>query len=86
MRWRFWYRDVDLILSSDTNPESLRVLTEIYRRMSPQEKLRRVFSAYETGKALAMAGLRRLHPDASETEIWHLRARQHLGKGLYDDV
>jgi len=72
-----------MILSPDTSPESLRVLTEIYRKMSPAEKLQRVFSAYETGKALAMAGLRRLHPEASEVQIWHLWARQHLGQELY---
>ncbi len=72
-----------MTLSPDTSPESLRVLTEIYRKMSPAEKLRRVFSAYETGKALAKAGLRRLHPDASEAQIWHLWARQHLGEELY---
>lgn len=75
-----------MTLSPDTSPESLRVLTEIYRKMSPAEKLRRIFSAYETGKALAMAGLRRLHPDASEARIWHLWAKQHLGEELYRQV
>jgi len=72
-----------MILSPDTTQESLRILTEIYRKMSPEEKLRRVFSAYETGKTLAKAGLRRMHPYASETEIWHLWAKQHLGEELY---
>ncbi len=71
---------------SDTTKESLRVLTEIYRKMSPQEKLGQVFSAYETGKALAMAGLKRLYPDASSEEIWHRWARQHLGAELYEKV
>lgn len=72
-----------MIVSPDTSKESRRVLTELYQKMTPQEKLRRIFSAYETGKMLAMAGLRRLHPDASPTQIWHLWARQHLGEELY---
>ena len=71
---------------SDTTKESLRVLTEMYRRMSPQEKLRQVFSAYDTGKTLAMAGLKRLYPNASSDEIWHRWARQHLGTELYEKV
>jgi len=75
-----------MALSPDTTIESLRVLTELYRKMTPQEKLRQVFSAYETGKTLAIAGIRRLHPEASDSEIWHLWAKAHLGEALYRQV
>jgi len=42
----------------DTSPEAQQVLIDLYRKMPPGEKFRRVFDAYETGKMLAMAGLR----------------------------
>jgi hypothetical protein len=38
------------------------------------------------GQQLAMAGLRQLHPEADENQIWHLWAKQHLGDELYEEV
>lgn len=75
-----------MTLSPDTTVESFRILTQMYQKMTPQEKLQRIFSAYETGKALAMAGLRRLHPDTPDDQIWHMWARQHLGEQLHRQV
>lgn len=75
-----------MFLSPDTTRESQKALTELYRKMSPEQKFRRIFSAYETGRTLAMAGLRRLHPDASDSELWHLWAQKHLGDELYEEV
>ncbi|MFH1716945.1 MAG: hypothetical protein ABIF19_06310, partial [Planctomycetota bacterium] len=67
---------------SDTSPEAQQVLIDLYRKMPPGEKFRRVFDAYETGKLLAMAGLRQRYPGASEKKIWYLWAKQHLGDDL----
>jgi hypothetical protein len=70
----------------DTSPEAQRVLTQIYRRMTMEKRLRLVFDAYETGRALAMTGLRRRYPQASSKELWRLWARQHLGEELFSKV
>ena len=61
-------------------------MIDLYRKMPPAVKVRRIFSAYETGKILAMAGLRLLHPDASEKQIWYLWAKKHLGEKLFKQV
>jgi hypothetical protein len=71
---------------SDTSPAARKVLIDLWRKMPPEVKFRRVFEAYEFGKMLAMAGLRDRHPDASEERIWHLWAKQHLGGKLYEKV
>ena len=68
----------------DTSPEAKQVLIDLYRKMPPGEKFRRVFDAYETGKLLAMAGLRQRYPEASEKKIWYLWAKQHLGDDLHN--
>lgn len=70
----------------DTSSEARQVQIDIYRRMPVTVKVRRIFEAYQTGKLLAMAGLRVLHPQASEKKIWHLWAKQHLGDKLFKEV
>ena len=70
----------------DTSAEAQRVQIEIYRRMTAAEKTRCIFDAYNTGKALAMAGLRERYPDASEKKIRRMWAQEHLGKELFRQV
>jgi hypothetical protein len=71
---------------ADTSQEARQVLFDIYRRMSPAVKVRRIFEVYQTGKMLAMAGLRELHPNATEKQIWFLWAKRHLGEKLFNEV
>jgi len=71
---------------TDTSPEARQVLLDIYRKMSPAVKVRRIFDTYQTGKMLAMAGLRQLHPNATEKQIWLLWAKRHLGEKLFNEV
>ena len=71
---------------TDTTPEAMQVMTDLYRRMSPARKIELVFDAYHTGRQLAMAGIRIQHPNASKNEIWHLWAKHHLGENLYNKV
>jgi hypothetical protein len=70
----------------DTSPEAQQVLDEIYRKMPTTVKIRRIFEAYQTGKMLAIAGLRDRYPEASEKKIWYLWAKQHLGEKLFNEV
>ncbi len=71
---------------SDTSPEARRVQYDLYRQMPLGRKLELVFDMYDTGRLLAMAGLRMRHPGASEGELKQLWARQHLGQELYERV
>ena len=68
----------------DTATDPASVQHDLYRRMSPAEKLGLVFSTYEAGRELAMAGLRTRHPQADAGELWRLWARQHLGAELFE--
>lgn len=54
---------------NDTSPEAERVLIEIYRKMSMQEKWQRLQGLYRTGRDLHEMGYRQQHPDASPEEV-----------------
>jgi hypothetical protein len=51
-----------------TDAEAERILVEGYRRMSPSDKLRRVAALNCMVRALALADIRRRHPNASPRE------------------
>jgi len=72
--------------SEDTSNDAHKILVDIYRRMPTTTKATRIFEAYNTGKILAMAGLRQSHPQASEKQIWYIWARGHLGEKLFNDA
>ena len=71
---------------TDTSPEAEQVLLDIYRKMPFAVKFERIFSAYKMGKMLSMAGLRLLHPNATEKQIWLFWAKRHLGEKLFNEV
>ena len=71
---------------SDTSPEARRVQYDLYRRMPLGRRLELAFDMYDTGRLLAIAGLRMRHPDANEEELQRLWARQHLGPELFERV
>jgi hypothetical protein len=71
---------------TDTHPDSQAFADELLRQMPPEQKLRLIFSAYETGKQLAKANLRLRYPQTSEPQIQDLWAREHLGPELFEQV
>ena len=71
---------------SDTSPEARRVQCELYRRMPLGRRLELVFDMCDTGRLLAIAGLRMRCPDATDEELKRLWARQHLGEELFEEV
>jgi hypothetical protein len=73
-------------VKSDTSPEARQVLYDLYRRMPLGRRLELVFDMCDTGRALAIAGLRMRHPDATEEELQRLWATQHLGQELFERV
>jgi hypothetical protein len=52
----------------DTDPAVELLLIEGYRRMSPAQKLERVRALNRAVQELALADIRRRHPDADERE------------------
>jgi hypothetical protein len=71
---------------SDTSPEARRVLYDLYRRMPLGRRLELALDMCDTGRVLAIAGLRMRHPDATEGELKRLWAKQHLGRELFEEV
>jgi hypothetical protein len=67
---------------ADTTPEAWKVFLEIQRRMTPGEKIRRVFELRDLARRLMNEELRRRHPEADEREILLRAARQTLGPEL----
>src|SRR5262249_43091685 len=63
-------------------PEAERVLTEVYRRMSPAQKWRLLGQAYQDARALHAAGLRLWNPAISQREIVEDWIRRHFGVSL----
>jgi hypothetical protein len=69
-------------LPSDTSPEAWETLFELYRRMSPAEKVRACMDATAAANAFALAGLRQRHPLADQRELFLRLAVLRLGEEL----
>jgi hypothetical protein len=54
---------------TDTSPEAQRVLTEVYRRLSPGRKWYIVGEAYQTLRLLHASGVRLRNPRASDRQV-----------------
>jgi len=70
------------LLSRDTAPEIQRRQFEIWRRMTPAEKLELVGQMRDTVLALARADIRQRHPDATERECFLRLMQRTLGPEL----
>lgn len=56
-------------LSPDTDPAAEAVQLAIYRKMPAWRKLQLIDDAIRTSRSVAMAGLRKRHPEASSAEL-----------------
>jgi hypothetical protein len=71
---------------ADTTPEAWKVFLEIQRRITPGEKIRRVFERSRMIRRVSEADLRRKHPQADDREIFLRRVRLELGADLFRRV
>ena len=69
-------------MNSDTSPEIERMLFAYWRDAPAAEKWQRMVELNHRARVLALAGLRRRHPDASEEEIRRRLADLLLGPEL----
>jgi hypothetical protein len=67
---------------SDTSPEADRVLTEVYRRLTPAEKWRQLGQMFRDARALHAMGLRMTNPAITSREITADWIRRNLGIDL----
>ncbi len=70
------------MLSRDSLPEVERLQIALWRRMSPLEKARAVDGLSRAAQELALAGIRKRHPHASEPECQLRLALLKLGPRL----
>lgn len=70
------------LLADDTSPDVEARQIEAWRRMSPAEKLDLVSSLSMMTFDLALAGVRRRHPEASDREVFLRLAIVNLGRDL----
>jgi hypothetical protein len=70
----------------DTTEEADRIQFEIFRRMSADEKLRRMFESTEAARATFEAGIRKRHADYTEDDVRLARIRWELGDELFRQV
>ena len=70
----------------DTSPEAWKVLLDLYRKMSPDEKLQRTIEMSDFLRSLSEAGVRADYPEASEREVFLRVAQRFLGKELFEKV
>lgn len=70
----------------DTSREAQRVQLQLLRAASPTRRLQLALSLSQTTRDLALAALRRRHPDFSEREIRLRFAEVHYGKELAERV
>jgi len=73
---------VDMRKHGDTHAEPERVQIALMRAAPPWRKLALLGQLNATVKALALEGLRRRHPQASESALRRLLAEQLLGEAL----
>jgi hypothetical protein len=67
---------------SDTSPDVERLRLDLYRRMSPDEKWRRVEELTRLAHGVALAGLRARHAGADSEELLLRLAVLRLGADL----
>jgi hypothetical protein len=68
----------------DTSSEAERILIDVYRWMSPQDKWRQWISSCHTARQLHAAGVRLLNPRATPAEIHRDWIARTLGRELAD--
>lgn len=69
-------------LSGDTDPAAEAIQLQIYRRMSPAQKVERIAEAWERSQQLALAGLRIRYPAARPEELRRRLYELLLGEEL----
>jgi DUF1365 family protein len=61
------------IMPSDTSPEAAAIQADIFRRMTPGERVKVALDMSDSMRNIALAGLRGRHPEMTEEQLkWEL--------------
>ena len=71
-------------MPSDTSPEAAAIQAEIFRRMTPGERIKMALEMSEETRQLALQDLRRLHPELDEKGLIRELVRLRYGIVLPD--
>src|SRR5262249_14627772 len=74
------------LLPADTSSEAIRIQHAVYRRMSPETRLRLACQMSDSIRALAADGVRARHPDYTERQLQLAVIRMTLGDELFRRV
>ena len=66
----------------DTNPKAREVYCDLLRRMSPEERLARVFELNELQESLQRESVKQLYPSADEREVFLRVAARRLSRKI----
>lgn len=64
----------------DTDPEALEVFLQLHRRMTPAQRVARVFELTEFQESLQRASVRAMYPQAGEREVFLRVAARRLDR------
>lgn len=70
----------------DTHPKARARLTELYRRMTPEQRLEMGIRMSEEGRLMALAAIRQRHPEYTAEEAQLALGRVWLGDALFQKV
>ncbi|MEZ4424976.1 MAG: hypothetical protein R3E98_16395 [Gemmatimonadota bacterium] len=70
--------------TDDTDRDTLGHMSQLYRGMTPAEKLGRVSALTRAAERMALAGLRSRHPGEDDDRLRLRLARQRLGAQVFD--
>ncbi len=71
------------VVPADTTLEAARVQRDIFRRMSPARRLQLACEMSDYVRGLAVAGVRRRHPEYTEEEAKLAVTRMCIGEELF---
>jgi len=70
----------------DTDLEAHAVQIALYRQMTPEKKLKLLFTMCHQSRELVKAGIRMRHPDYSESQVRDALFRMLLGDDLFREA
>jgi hypothetical protein len=73
-------------LAADTHLHAESMQRAVWQRLSPTEKLAAFFDLHDTAIALAEAGIRMRHPQASNREVFLRRIARTLNAATMEQV
>ena len=73
-------------ISADTTLDAHKKQVEILRKMSPEKRALISFELSDNVRQIAMEGIRRMHPEFTETQVIRELLRRLVGDELFQEI